>query len=354
MNAGKLSLFTVALFIVLANLASASIVSIGLTTDDLGLGSTEINYAGNDSPVEADRPGKLVTSTLPNIGSILYVQTDNLAGQGTPGNPLLATITARSHLAIQTNLPAGYDLYSGVITLSKKSKALKDNGLGVRAFAIDTSGTATTNSNFGKRYVNPSFSGNGYQMEGSKEVSGGYDSFDFDDFVDGNDVPPKNSPPHVDEDVTFDINDSQVAVAANSVKVLLTKIKAGPGGKDSDPFNLAIDLTINLVGGSIIEKTYDFLSDDTGPGGVFNLLAGETKVIEMDFGGDSLGLTSSQLIDSFTIGAREDPADGLKGTDEHFLIHGFSVDANTVPEPTTMAIWLLGMLAASINTRRFR
>ena len=89
--------------------ALATPVTILLTTDDLGLGSTKINYAGNNSPVESDRPGKLVTSTTSNVGSILYVQTDNLAGQGTASNPLFATITARSRLSVQANLPVGSD-----------------------------------------------------------------------------------------------------------------------------------------------------------------------------------------------------------------------------------------------------
>ena len=332
----------------------ASNISIGLTTDDLGLGSTEINSAKNDSAIEADRPGQLVTSTAANVGSILYVQTDNMAGQGTEDEPLLATITARSHMSIQANLPAGYDLHAGAIYLSDEDADLNKEGLGVRAFAIDTYGTAATNSNFGKRYINPAFSGNGYQMEGSKEISGGFDVTDFNDFAADNDVPPKNSPPHVDEDVTFDFNDTQVAVGADSVRVLLTNIKAG---SNKDPFDLAIDLTINLVGGTSILKTYDYLSDDTGVGGLFNLFPGGTDVIEMDFSATSLGLTATQSVDSFTIGAREDPADPLKGTDEHFLIHGFSADVTDVtdvPEPTTMAMLLLGMLTVVASRRRFR
>ncbi len=181
----RLLLMSLALSLCLNSMASATPVFIELTTNALGLGSTDINHAGNDSPIEADRPGQLVTSTAANVGSILHVQTDNLAGQGTSADPLLVSITARSHLSVQNNLPAGYDLHAGAITITNDDGDIKDQGLGVRAFGIDTGGTAATNPDFGKRYVNPAFvaiNANGYQMEGSKEISGGVGISDFDVF----------------------------------------------------------------------------------------------------------------------------------------------------------------------------
>jgi hypothetical protein len=82
-------------------IASANVFGgyIELTTDALGLtlGSEPkgINHQGNDSYVEADRPGQLITSTAANVGSVLTIQSDGTAGSGTGANPLLVTVTAR-------------------------------------------------------------------------------------------------------------------------------------------------------------------------------------------------------------------------------------------------------------------
>jgi hypothetical protein len=179
----------------------------------MGLGSTQINYQSNDSYVEANEPGKLVTSTANNVGSVLSIQTNNLAGQGDALNPLMVTVTARSHLDVQNNLPANYDIHAGVITLTNNSGDLAKEGLGVRAFAIDTDYDSGNNPNYGRRYDDGL--GNGFIMEGSKEVSGGVDYTDWFDFVANNPTPPENSPPHVDEDVTFSFNTSQVIVTAD-------------------------------------------------------------------------------------------------------------------------------------------
>ncbi|GAH58321.1 unnamed protein product, partial [marine sediment metagenome] len=204
---------------------------------------------------------------------------------------------------------------------------------------------------FAKRYVNPAYTAtnvHGFQMEGSKEVSGGVDVEAWADFIDGRPISPSNTPPHVDEDVTFDFNNTEVAVAGDSVVVLLTKINAG--GKGDDSFALALDLTINLVGGTSIVRSYEYLSDAPD---VFSVPAGYgagDNIMQLDFSGGSLGLTSTDIIDSFTIGARDDPVDAPNGTDEHFLINGFSVDS--VPEPATMALLAFGGLGVVLKRSR--
>ena len=331
-------------------------VSITLNSDALGLGSDDINYASNDSAVEADRAGKLVTSLAANVGSVLTIETTGLAGPGDATNPLLVTVTARTYMDVQINLPAGYDFQAGIITLTNDGGEIWKEGLGVRAFGIDLA----AGPNFARRYVNPDYvatNSHGFQMEGSKEVSGGkevsndpdVDVTAWDYFAGNRDAVPSNSPPHVDEDVTFDFNNAAVAVPAESIKVLLTKIKAG---SDEDPFDLALDLKINLVGGTCITKSYDYLSEATD---VFSLptdatLVGHKEgVIVVDFSGASLGLEATDIIDSFVIGARDDPADDPKGTDEHFLINGFIAE---IPEPTTLSLLVLGGLSILARRRR--
>jgi len=342
--------------------ARGDVVTVLLTTDDLGLGSTDINYAGNGSAVEADRVGKLVTSTAANIGSVLTVQTDGLAGPGDVTNPLFVTITARTYLGVDpAGAPAGYDYQGGVITLSDDSGKIENDGLGVRAFGIDLLDVLPTggpNPNYGKRYVNPDFATpgdddynvHGFQMEGSKEISGGFQQvndgvgsgFTWAEFdADGPDV-PHNNPPHVNEDVTFDFD---LPVFGDTVVVLLTKIKAG--GDDS--FGVGVDVTINLVSGGPIVASYGNVGTDA-PAGLFTVPTGfedDDDILQMNF--SAFGLGPDDLVTSFTIGVRDDTIDAARETDEHFLIHGFSAD---VPEPGTMALLAVGGIAGLLRRRR--
>jgi len=330
-------------------------LSIMLTSDDLGLGSAGVNRTGNGSAVEADRPGKLVTSLDANVGSVLTIQTDGLAGS----DSLLVTVTARTYMDVKNNLPAGYDFQGGVITLTKKDANIWKNGLGVRAFGIDlreeipSDPDPIPNPNYGKRYVNTGYTGtntHGFQMEGSGEVSGGKevpddendDAADWAYFVKEHPEEPGNNPPHVDEDVTFDFNDSDVDVLAKSIKVLLTKIKAGAG-----PLDLGLILKITLDDGTmIVDEDYRRLSE--APAGIFSIPAGSSDSVLINFDAVSLGIADADLIGSFIIGARDDFADPPEGTDEHFLINGLSY----TPEPATVSVLVLGGMAILARRRR--
>ena len=107
------------------------------------------------------------------------------------------------------------------------------------------------------------------------------------------------------------------------------------------PFDLSLQLIVNLKVGGPIDVTYDYLSDAPD---VFSLFS--TGVIQMDLGGASLGLNSTDIIDSVIIRALDDPADDPRGTDEHFLINGFTIgDYTVVPEPATMGLLVFGGLA---------
>jgi hypothetical protein len=333
--------------------AQGEVVSVLLTTDDLGLGSTDINYAGNGSAVEADRLGKLVTSAAANVGSVLTVQKDGTAGAGTGSNPLFVTITARTYLGVDTaGAPAGYDFQGGVICLSNDGGKIEEEGLGVRAFGIDLDSGSL---NYGKRYVNADLvgtNGHGFQMEGSKEISGGFQqvndgvgsNFTWAEFdADGDDV-PSNNPPHVNEDVTFDF---AAPVFGDTVSVLLTKIKAG--GRDDDSSAVAVDVVINMLSGGPFIASYGNVGTDA-PAGLFTVptgFDGDDNILEMNF--SALGFGPNDLVTSFTIGARHDTADGDKETDEHFLIHGFSAD---VPEPGTMALLAIGGTLSLLRRRK--
>jgi len=280
-------------------------VSIKLTAEGLGLGNSDLN---SDKTVDPDLPGFFTSPTV-DEGSVLYVQTDGLAGPGTVANPRLVTITARTRLDTLSGMPSPSDYQAGVIFISKEDNDLPDGtkeGLGVRAFkVIDATGLREIDSGSGLA-----------KIEGSKHVSGGT----------GNDTYNSGSPngaPHVDEAVNFKFNPLFYA-NAQSVEVLLSEF-------DSTDI---IDLHIDLTSGPIYLPSLG--TSDTN---IFEQVG--SKLYKLKFSGIS-GLLPTDLIDNFTICAIDDDPLNPTGTAEHFWITGIS--ANVIPEPATVALLALGGL----------
>ena len=321
-----------ALLLSMAGWAQAAPISIKLTSDALGLGSSDIN---KEKTVDPDVPGKLITSSTTGEGSILTIQESGLAGPGTGSDPLWVTVTAKTRLdTVNYPLFSGdpRDYQAGVIYISKESSDLPDGkkeGLGVRAFKVDSAGMRTYKDGLAELI----------EVEGSKPVSGGTGPDTFDPLK-------PNGAPHVDEAVFFDFN--PVNVDARSVEVLLSEIKVGGG----QPGDLMIDLTINLMSGSTLQFT------DLGPDPLNTSIFEQVdttydKLWKLKFSGLG-GLGAGDLIDYFEIHAIDPLVGGQTlATAEHFLITGFTA----VPEPATLALFGLGSLVlihkrASANERR--
>ena len=158
-------------------------VAVTFNSVELGLGAGPINDGKDgEAVVDADVSGLVTGAVGSGIGSVLSVQESGVAGPGTLLDPLMLTVTARSHL--DTLIPAWPDWNAGVlyITEDKDSDIGKDEGLGVRAFTIDP---AT-----GERVLEPT-TGRA-RIEGSKEISGGTETYDIP--PGGGDPPPIAEP----------------------------------------------------------------------------------------------------------------------------------------------------------------
>lgn len=294
----------------------------------LNLGSSAaVNDGGTIDP---DIAGKLVTSPVTGQGSILYVQTDGKAGQGTLSSPLLFTVTANSHL---DNTGAIGDFQAGVLYLASADGTAGPvgHGLGVRAF--------TVNSTTGLRQSGPSPG-----IEGSKEVSGGSDPTSF--TVRG------NGAPHVDERVLFTINPT-LSVVGQSISMVLTKFDGtgtSPGGLNGSED--IFDLVINRLSGSPLVfnslKASSFGNWGTNIG---------TDAWKFDFS-KITGLGPTDIVTSFSVRANDDNPSNPAGTAEHFLINGFTLTYNeTPPVPDSgstaglLGLGLLGLLAVRHRRR---
>ena len=302
--------------------AFGAVSTVKFTADALGLGSSEINEG---STVEANIAGKLITSSTTGMGSSLYVQRSGIAGSGTASDPLMLRVTCRTRLDAISGFPgnnddndrspasnSANDYQAGILYVAKENSSTvgKDEGLGVRAFATNTSGIRTT-------------SGGAAKITGNKEMSGGTGSTVFD---------PTPSDEPGDEEILVEFNgaSSTPGMLGDSMTVTLSKFKSG---------NL-LELTINLQGGGVLH----FASLGTSSG-AFTSLGSDVQRLAFS---SLAGLSSSAIVSSFAIRAIEDNASHPSVNAEGLLLQGIS--GTLVPAPGAIA--LLGV--AGIVARRQR
>jgi hypothetical protein len=281
-------------------------------------------------------PGKFITSSTTGQGSILTIQKDGKAGAGSVSNPLLVTVTAKTHLDVTSGLPAQNDYQAGVIYMTSSATTVKDNGLGVVAFTVGTDALRT-------------FSGTAAKIEGSKEVSGGTDPNTTWDGM--------NGAPHVDEEAIFNFNTS-LNLAAKSFTITLTKFDGTGTGGGLNGTQDAIWLHIDLVGGGSRELQAATASNSGGANPLFTQIgAAADQVFNVNFNATVLNLSATDRISSFFVRAIDDNPSAPTGTAEHFLINGFTysdnpVGADGVPLPAT--VWGGLVLLGGMSVRRNR
>jgi len=314
--------------------AYATSVSITLTTYALGLGAAA-DITNGGKVIDANVAGALFTATegtvntnlnaalgivaAPKVmtGSVLNIQTSNLAGAGTGLDPLLVRVTAAGHL--DNNI--GGEFQSGVIWLSADNKdtSPEGEGLGVRAFTV-TEGTIAPPA--GARVTITDKGVTGFGIEGSKEVSGGTDP----------DLAFHNGAPHVDELAFFDFTAGSGNWDANKFKFVLTAFES------TDKYYLQI----RYAGG-----TYASLLDATGAWSAYD---SGTKVLTVDTS-KIVGIPTAKLYDFYIRAVDPNPAEP-KGTAEHFLINGFTVNDTPVPEPASLVLLGSGLVLGANRLRR--
>src|ERR1043166_5750869 len=228
-------LFAAAGLIIAAARLNAQL-NIILEAGALGFANAAIN---DGSTLDSDIAGKLVTGPT-GQGSILTIQTNGQAGPGTGTDPLLVTVTAKTHLD-NTNIIGDYQ--AGVIYMTAGTGTTpKAHGLGVRAFTVNTT------TGLRAPGANPA-------IEGSKEVSGGTDPTPQSTNL--------NGPPHVDELVDFNFNPA-LKVFGSSIVVTLTTFD-GVGTTDFGNLNGSqdvFDLVIHRAGG-LGDLTFNSISRST-------------------------------------------------------------------------------------------
>jgi hypothetical protein len=319
------SLFAVVIALTCGQSAVAVPISVELTANALGLGTADLNDGGT---VDPDQVG-FITSPTTGQGSILKIEQDGTAGNGTVPNPLMLTVTAKTRL---DNFPSTNDYQAGILYITRKeggSPDPKDEGLGVRCFTV--LGAQGNPANNGLRQID---GGTGRaKIEGSKEVSGGVDE------KHPNIPNDPNGPDHVDEIVNFDFNNAGMLPSADSVIVTLTKFKPG-----EDYLNLHLDYGVS--------STLDLLGLNTASTGLFTNLGGD--VWNLDFGAinaflGSSAIAASDVLKKFSITSVERPNDEKS----HFLIHGMSFDYVTVAaEPSSCVLALASLPLVRLTRRR--
>lgn len=314
--------------------ATAAPISVKLTSDALGLGSADINDGHDGDPVDADFPGKFVTSPVTGEGSILYVQESNAAGSGTALDPLFVTITAKGHL---DTIGAPPDWYAGIIFISKESSDTPDGkkeGLGVRSF--------TVNPATGIRVIDPA-TGRA-RIEGSKHVSGGTETktWGADGYPDFNGT--KNGAPHVDEAVLFDFANP---VVADSVVVRLSEFES------TDVIDLSINVTHSDATQSVLTDTW--LATSEAP--LVMVGSSSDKVYDLVFA-NMPGLLDTDVVTGLQIRAIDDDPEHESGTAEHFWVTGVTATpedpggGDPVAEPSGAVLVVLGAVGGVLSRKR--
>ena len=263
------------------------------------------------------------------LGTVLYVQTNGLAGLGTAASPLFVTLTAMSHM---DNTGSIGDFQAGNFYMTKTDGTVKDNGLGVRPFTVnETTGLREAG-------LNPA-------IEGSKEVSGGTDPTDF--------ATRGNGAPHVDERVLFTFAQG---VLGSSINVVLTKFDATGTNGGLNNTEDVFDLIISRMG--LADLTYSNVHKSVPPGSATISYIGveADQVVNLNFAGLlAYGLGATDVVTSFSIRANDDDPTNPAGTAEHFLIDGLS--ANLAPPPSvpdggsTIALLGLAMMLLPVAKR---
>jgi hypothetical protein len=242
-------------------------------------------------------------------------------------------VTAAGHLdnlANNANVGVG-DFQAGIIYMTQDlgaaggatNAAIKDEGIGVKAFTVNTTTGLRQDSDLTKDENLDTNKTNDYDIEGSKEISGGTD--------------PRtgfpNGAPHVDELAFLDFTVGSGTWAANNFQFALTKFES-----DNKYF-----LHIEYVGG-----TYHATFLGTGSG----VYDSTNEVLRVN--SNTLGLPNAQL-KSFYVRAVDDNPAAPKSTAEHFLLNGFTVNTppdNPIPEPASLVLLGSGLVLGANRLRR--